>query len=474
MVMGTLLGIMFLGLSWLASYMRTVPTADSTVIAAIGKAVIGSGPQFFIFQLFTLLVLVLAANTSFADFPRLASFHAEDAFMPRQLTKRGHRLSFSNGILFLAVSAAFLVVLFRADVSHLIPLYAIGVFTSFTLSQAGMAKRHVRLKEPGWRVGILINGGGAVCTGLVTIIIALTKFTHGAWAVMLLVPIMVAVLVRLNHQYESEAEQLGGSIDAEVKAPVPTTHVSIVMIDKLDAAAARALHVARTLRTDRTEAIHIAVDEHRAQKLIDAWEVLRPDHIDLRLIDSPERKLDRTAMEHVSDLVADGRTQVSVLIPRLLHKRRWHRLLHDSTAEHLASSLSKVAHVNVTFVPFHLGAHEVAQIEAPPAQEPGPATNGHAAAPAGNGTIGSLVWRGRADVTGRVSELTIETIAGTPSVVATITDGTGHLDLLFLGRSHIGGMHLGAHVAASGMAAAHRGRLTIINPVYELRAADTH
>jgi hypothetical protein len=457
---------MFIGLSWLAAHLKVVPSADQTVISQIAKAVLGNNVFYYAVQLFTLLILVLAANTSFADFPRLASFHAEDAFMPRQLTKRGHRLSFSNGILFLSVSAAFLVVLFRADVSHLIPLYAIGVFTSFTLSQAGMAKRHIRLKEPGWRTGLLINGGGAVATGVVTVVIAITKFTHGAWAVMLLVPLLVAVLVRLNHQYESEAAQLGGNVDEEVKAPVPATHVTIVMIDKLDAAAARAIHFARTLRTDRTEAVHLAVDEHRATKLIEEWERIRPDHIDLRLIDSPERKLVRTAIEHVSDLVADGRTQVSVLIPRLLHRRRWHRLLHDSTAEALASALSKLEHVNVTFVPFRLGT--------PPTEPPssgvtdGAPTNGQTPDTATGPTIGGLVWRQPAAVSGRVTQLTIETVAGTPSLVATISDGTGELDLLFLGRSHIGGVHLGVRMSASGMAAAHRGRLTIINPVYHL------
>jgi hypothetical protein len=282
---------------------------------------------------------------------------------------------------------------------------------------------------------------------------------------MLLVPLLVAVLVRLNHQYESEAAQLGGNVDEEVKAPVPATHVTIVMIDKLDAAAARAIHFARTLRTDRTEAVHLAVDEHRAAKLIEEWERIRPDHIDLRLIDSPERKLVRTALEHVSDLVADGRTQVSVLIPRLLHRRRWHRLLHDSTGDALASALSKLEHVNVTFVPFHLGTPAEAPV---PAVTGGAPTNGHTPDTATGPSIGGLVWRQPAAVTGRVTQLTIETVGGTPSLVATISDGTGELDLLFLGRSHIGGMHLGARLSASGMAAAHRGRLTIINPVYQL------
>src|SRR5207344_3287060 len=149
-----------------------------------------------------------------ADFPRLANFHAADNFMPRQLTVRGHRLVFSNGIIGLAIASTVLVVLFKADVSKLIPFYAIGVFTSFTLSQAGMSKRHLRLREPGWRVGLAINGVGAITTAVVTIVIAVTKFTHGAWAVMVFVPLMVWILVRMNHQYSREHAELDDDLDA--------------------------------------------------------------------------------------------------------------------------------------------------------------------------------------------------------------------------------------------------------------------
>jgi hypothetical protein len=338
-----------------------------------------------------------------------------------------------------------------------------------------MAKRHIRLKEDGWRVGLLINGGGAVATGVVTIVIAITKFAHGAWAVMLLVPVLVAVLVRLNRQYKSEAAELGGGVAETIAAPVPANHVSVVMIDKLDAAAARALRVARTLRTDRTEAVHIAVDEHRADLLANAWSQARPDHVDLRIIEAADRKLDRKAMEYVLELLADGRTQVSVLIPRLLHRRAWHRLLHDRTAERLASSLSKLPNVNVTFIPFHLGGEPtlpgatIAELvhEAQTGSGIDTPTNG-------NQPIGSLEWRQTVSVVGRIEELAIETVRGTPSLVAVIADGTGKLDLLFLGRPRIGGVQLGAVLKAEGMAASHRGRLTIINPVWEFVAPAPH
>jgi amino acid transporter len=465
MVMGGLLGVMFLGLSWLAHRLHTVPTDQKTVISQIAKAVLGSGPQFFIVQLMTLLILVLAANTSFADFPRLASFAAEDAFMPRQLTKRGHRLVFSNGIFFLAASAAVLVVLFGADVTHLIPLYAIGVFTSFTLSQSGMAVRHIKRKEPGWRLGLVINGGGAFVTGVVTIIIAITKFTHGAWAVMLFVPILVAALVRLNHQYESEAEQLGEGVADTVKLPVPSRHVSIVMIDKLDNAAARALRMARTLRTDRTEALHVVIDPNHSGTLAEDWAALRPEHIDLRLLDCPDRKLVRRAQDYLNEIVADGDTQVSVLIPQLHHKRIWHKLLHDRTSERLADQLTRLPNVNVTYVPFRLG-HSPTSVSLATRSASDHAT---VTPPAADGIAG-VQWRRPAHVDGTVEQLAIQTGRGAPSLVAVVSDGTGSIDLLFLGRTAVGGITLGANISADGTAISHRGRMTIMNPRYDLLA----
>src|SRR3989440_5201826 len=218
-IMGTLLGAMFLGLSVLASHIHVAPFAEGTptVISQIGDLVYGGSPLgrllYFALQAGTMLILVLAANTSFADFPRLAAFHAGDNFMPRQLTKRGHRLVFSHGIIFLTVASIVLLLLTGAKVDRLIPLYAIGVFTSFTLSQAGMAKHHITKKEPGWRFGLFVNGTGAGMSLIVDVIIAITKFKPprailGAWVIIALLPVMVYGLTRLNKQYESEAAEL--------------------------------------------------------------------------------------------------------------------------------------------------------------------------------------------------------------------------------------------------------------------------
>ncbi|MFN8018639.1 MAG: APC family permease [Acidimicrobiales bacterium] len=359
MVMGVILGTLFLGISFLAAKYQTVPSDKATVISQVAKMAFGGGAAghaaFLFVQAATMLILVLAANTSFADFPRLASFHADDAFMPKQLTKRGHRLVFSNGIIALAVSAAVLVVVFQADVTHLIPLYAIGVFTSFTLSQTGMSIRHLKLKEPGWRLGLFVNGLGAVTTGVVTLVIGTMKFTHGAWFIIVLVPIMVALLVRLNRQYESEAVELAHDVDAAIGAAVRPRHAVLVMVSDLDRPVARAIQYARTMHADETRAVHVAVDPNHAKELAQKWTKLGMTRVPLDVVDCPDRRIDRAVLDVVADELADERTEVSVLVPRREYQHFWHRLLHDRTSDQLATALAQLPHANVTFVPYHFG-----------------------------------------------------------------------------------------------------------------------
>jgi amino acid transporter len=360
-IMGTTLGAMFLGLSVLAAHVHATPFAEGTptVISQIGRLVYGGGwvgtALFYSLQVGTMLILVLAANTSFADFPRLASFHAGDNFMPRQLTKRGHRLVFSNGILALAATSIVLVVATGAKVDRLIPLYAIGVFTSFTLSQAGMARHHVRLKEPGWRTGLLVNGTGAVLSLVVDVIIAITKFTHGAWAIVVLVPVMVALLVRLNHQYEAEAVELEHDARQAATMPVLRRHVVLVLVERLDRSAARALQYARTLAPHELRAVHVAQDLEAAEALAEEWRRLGLSRLPLELVECPDRRITRSVLQVVADELVRGDTEVSVLLPRRSYRRAWHKLLHDRTADAIAGAVSDLPHANVTFVPYHLG-----------------------------------------------------------------------------------------------------------------------
>jgi hypothetical protein len=366
-IMGTTLGAMFFGLSWLdaRTHVSAYTKGTPTVISQIGKVVFGGGAAghflYYCLQAGTMLILVLAANTSFADFPRLASFHAGDNFMPRQLTKRGHRLVFSNGIISLAAASIVLVVITSAKVDRLIPLYAIGVFTSFTLSQAGMARHHLRLKEEGWRRGLLINGVGAVLSGVVDVIIAITKFKPphailGAWVIVLLVPVMVFGLTRLNKQYEAETSELEHDARAAAEAPILRRHVVLVLIDRLDRSTARAIQYARTLTPDELRAVHVAYDVDRAEELARDWRRLGLSRLPLELVDCPDRRIARSVMEVVAEALADGQTEVSVLVPRREYTRFWHRLLHDRTADAIARAVSRLPHANVTFVPYHLGS----------------------------------------------------------------------------------------------------------------------
>ncbi len=364
-IMGASLAVMFLGLSILAGHMHIRPYTEGTptVISQVGKFAYGPNPLghflFFTLQAGTMLILVLAANTSFAGFPRLASFAADDNFMPKQLTKRGHRLVFSNGIISLAVAATVLVLATEAKVDRLIPLYALGVFTSFTLSQSGMARHHLRLREPGWRAGLAINGFGALISGIVTLIIAVTKFTHGAWVIVVMVPIMVALLFRLNRQYEAEEAELEYEAKAAIEAPILRRHVVLVLIDNLDQSAARAIQYARTLMPDELRAVHVAIDPERSATLTAEWQRLGLVHIALEVVHCPDRRIDRSVLEVVAGDLGDGRTEVSVLIPRHEYRRFWHRLLHDRTADQIAKAVGRLPHSNVTFVPYHFGTTEV-------------------------------------------------------------------------------------------------------------------
>jgi len=371
-VMGSTLGAMFFGLSWLDAHLHVnaYQKGTPTVISQIGKVVFGTSPighvLYFALQMGTLLILVLAANTSFADFPRLASFHAGDNFMPRQLTKRGHRLVFSNGIIALAAAAIVLVVITQAKVDRLIPLYAIGVFTSFTLSQAGMAKHHITEKEEGWRRGLFINATGAVLSLVVDIIIAITKFKPkgailGAWVIILLVPVMVYGLTRLNKQYEAEAEELEGDAKAAAEAPILRRHVVLVLVDRLDRSTARAMQYGRTLAPDELRAVHVAFDLDRAEVLAAEWRRLGLSRFPLELVDCPDRRVARAVLEVVAEAL-DGQTEVTVLVPRREYRRFWHRLLHDRTGDAIARAVSQLPHANVTFVPYHLGIDHQSEV----------------------------------------------------------------------------------------------------------------
>jgi amino acid transporter len=484
-LMGTGLGVMFLGLSALAARIKVSPFEDGTptVISQIGEAVYGKGAfgqvLYYSLQAGTMLILVMAANTGFADFPRLASFQAGDSFLPRQMTKRGHRLVYSNGVLVLAGAAILLVVATRAEVSSLIPLYAIGVFTGFTLSQSGMTKHHLRSREPGWRKGIVINGFGACLSFVVALILAVTKFKEGAWVILVLLPLMVMVLLRLNRQYSREAKELDSDVPAAIKAPILRRHVVLVFVDRLDMATARAIQYARSLTPDELRVVHFAIDDTVANELAEEWRRLGLTRVPLDIVGCPDRRLTRAAVQTVARELADGETEVSVLLPDRKYRGLWHRVLHDRTADALLADLSRLPHANVTSVPF--------QLDSPPAEaaladtairamvDAGPSEPTPAPVPRRDLTsvtpIVDARWRDQVRVSGQVRSLRVLSRHDSPTLEMVLTDDSGAVSLVFLGRREIAGIMVGTRLEVAGTVGVFRNRLAMLNPDYQILAA---
>jgi amino acid transporter len=351
--MGMILGSLFVGVSFLAVHVGVRPYqgGNPTLIGQLARWVLGGSTAgrafFYLFQAATLAILVLAANTSFAGFPRLVSFAAADAFLPRWFAKRGQRLVYSNGVLALSAAAAAVTLAFRADYNRMLPLYAIGVFTSFTFSQAGMTCRHLRLREPGWRYGIAVNGTGALVTFLVLLDIIATKFAAGAWMVLLTLPLLVLLLDRTNRAYAREREALGVQAP-EFLAPPRPRHEVLVLVDGLDRAVLQALQYARQLNPLSITALHVAADPDAASRLAKLWAKL-PVSVPLEVVACPNRDLVACAAHGVAEHARPD-TEVTVLLPRHGDLGGFKRLLHDQTGRELLAALDRLAGVNVAVV----------------------------------------------------------------------------------------------------------------------------
>ncbi len=488
-MMGAGLGVMFLGLSMLAAKTHVFPQHDGTptVISQVGEVVYGQSTfghvLFYALQAGTMLILVLAANTGFADFPRLASFQAGDRFLPKQMTKRGHRLVYSNGVIVLAVAAMVLVIATGAEVTALIPLYAIGVFTGFTLSQAGMTKHHLRLKHPGWQKGLAINGVGAALSAIVAVVIAVTKFADGAWVILILLPVMVVGLLRLNRQYTEESAELEHEVPAAVTAPILRRHVVLVFVDGLDAAAARAIQYARSLTPDEMRAVHFVIDDAHADALAEQWRRLGLQRVPLELVACPDRRLTRAAVECVARELSDHQTEVSVLLPERKYKGIWHRVLHDKTGEAIQEQVSRLSHANVTTVPFHfgskaeaersvIGGRPVGQVDrirnAPSPDGTGEAGLEDAAPIAGRSRIIDAHWRNKVVLAGRVRSIRVAPLHDAPTLELVIVDDTGAISVVFLGRRGLSGVEIGTRLVVEGTVGIHKTRLALLNPTYRI------
>lgn len=483
-VMSTILGCLVLGVTMLAHVTHAIPyiSGAPTVISQEAKVVLGTGTigraGYYVVQLATLLILWTGANTSFNGFPFLASFVAGDSFLPRKLRQRGHRLAFSNGILLLGVVSIVLLIVTRARVDALVAVYAIGVFTGFTMAGAGMVKHHLSHRERGWRYKIWINGVAAVLSGIVVFVFAVFKFTQGAWVVVLLFPIMVFGLMRLNRQYREEAEVLGESVaEREAETQALPRQVALVFVDQLDLATARAVQYARTLNVDELRAIHLVIDAQVARRLQERWSRLGFNRLRLELVECPDRRVVRGCVQVASEEAADGRTQVSILLPRRSYSRMWARFLHDQTADRIAAAASRLQHVNATIVPFDVDAalrsHRRAQREAPAlgqdmAREEEEEDRRIAAAIYGATPIGSLRPRTVAKVVGRVHSVTCVPWGDEPTLECTLVDETGKLTVAFLGRRELAGIEPSVRLAVEGRVAVRYGKLVMINPTYDL------
>ncbi|HEX4224194.1 MAG TPA: APC family permease [Pseudonocardiaceae bacterium] len=361
-VMATLLGVMVAGVSFLAYKTHASPFSAGypSVLSQEATAVFGSSgfgrAMFWIIQLVTALILYTGGNTSFNGFPFLASFVAEDRFLPRKLTKRGHRLVFSNGIIVLTVLSVILLLVVGANVDNLVPFYAIGVFTGFSMAGYGMAKHHTTHRTPGWRRRFAINlSAGIVCT-IVVLIFAITKFTEGAWLIVVVFPLLVFTLIRLNREYRTESAILDRVRARQAKTPNFAHHKVFIFVSNLDLAVLEALRYGRGLRGSEMKAVHFMVDEAHADRLRQRWADL-DINVTLKVIDCPDRRITRAAQELVFEAVQDDpSTGVTVLLPRRSYAPLLGRLLHDRTADRIARVISRIPQAAATIVPYDVQA----------------------------------------------------------------------------------------------------------------------
>ena len=349
--MSLILAALFMGISFLAYHYGILPKTDETVISQLARLTFGTGPLYYALQIGTMLLLVLAANSAFAGFPHLASILARDGYMPRQMATFGDRLVFSNGIVILGFFACFLLILFHGDTHALIPLYAVGVFISFTFSQAGMVRRWLTKKGPHWRKKLIVNGVGAVTTGIATIIIASTKFTHGAWIVFLLILVLVWMFRSIRSHYKAVSEQI--ALTRDHRPPIPRRNIVIIPISGVDQAVIRAVDYARS-RAGEIRAVLVDVDPESTARIQTQWAQWGCG-VQLTVVPCPYRSVLRSLLDHVEELLQKNQDHwVTVVIPEILPARWWQNILHNQRALRLKAALLFKDRIILTDVPFHL------------------------------------------------------------------------------------------------------------------------
>ncbi|MCW5797595.1 MAG: Potassium transporter KimA [Nitrospira sp.] len=349
--MAVILGTLFIGISAMAYYFGIVPKNDETVVSQIARATFGTGLLYFLVQASTMTILILAANSSFNGFPRLASILARDSYMPHQMSMMGDRLVFSNGVIILGVFSCLLIILFKGDTHALIPLYAVGVFLSFTISQAGMVKRWLVKKGPHWEKKLLVNGIGAVTTAIATVIIASTKFAHGAWIVIVLIPMLITFFRAIRSHYKAVSEQV--ALSRGHRPPLPRRNIVVLPIGGVNRAVIRAVDYARS-RSGDIRAVLVDVDPEETARVEIQWAQWGCG-VPLTVLPSPYRSVLSSLLDYLEQVLQkDQECWVTVVIPEILPARWWQNILHNQRAFMLKGALLFKDRVILTDVPYHL------------------------------------------------------------------------------------------------------------------------
>jgi amino acid transporter len=486
-IMSTLLGTLVLGVSWFAHKIHAVPyeSGTPTVISQIAKAIVGEGAfgsfMFVMVQLATMLILFAGANTTYSAFPILVNFVASDGYLPRQLTKRGHRLAFSNGILLLAGGGIFLVLITGGSVEHLVAFYALGVFTGFALAGFGMLKHALRNRTGSWKAKVFIHGLAGSVSSVIVVIFSVVKFTEGAWLVLVTAPIMVVSFLRLRRQYTREQEALSVKQHQE-RATSIARHDVTVLVDNVDIATVGAIRYARSLKPRELTAVHFVIDDRRADAIQKAWAASDAlEDVTLELIDCPDRRLANAALDYAIRMTEKPDVELTLLLPRRSYSGFLGRLLHDQTAEEIASPISQLPRVVATIVPFDVekiisgGRFTLPTTKAPTAPvakriiKTNPVNIDPVSHYAEDVTpIGAITWRKRAQVQGRVTSIRMSPSGASPVLEVEIWDESGGVSLQFLGRREIAGLEVGSQLRAEGMVGEEEGSMVILNPSYEL------
>jgi amino acid transporter len=490
-IMASILGTLVLGISYFAHKIYAMPYEDEspTVISQVAQTILGSsgiGNAFFIFvQGATMLILFAGANTTFSAFPLVVNYAAMDGYLPRWLTKRGHKLNFSNGILVLSGSALGLLFITGASVSFLVAFYALGVFTAFTISGLGMAKRNLVGREPNWKVKFVINGLAGVVSLTVVIIFSIVKFTEGAWVIVIIAPILVIAFLRLHRRYAAENQALLIKKSQE-RATTISRHDVTVLVDQVDLATIGTVRYARSLNPRNLHAVHFVLDDKRAEQIQKAWMSNHAvDDVPIEFIDCPDRRLPNAAVDYSIRMTQQSDVELTLLLPRRAYRGFLARLIHDQTAEEIARPISQLPRVVATIVPFDIDRVISGEIVTPVKTATSPKTINEPIRAKSEWRsnsekvshyqekmmpIGKIQWRKRAHVVGKVTAIRPASMSAAPTLEIEIWDETGGVTLQFLGRREIAGLEVGATMLAEGMVGEQNGALTILNPSFEILA----